>query len=96
MVVHIVLFKFKEENCLAHIAQAKEMLASLQESVPTLQSIEIGENFANEERAMDLSIVTRFASKEDLEVYASHPEHLKVVAFIKEVVAYSKVVDYQQ
>jgi hypothetical protein len=96
MVVHIVLFKFKEENRLEHMVQAKKRLLSLQESVPTLQNIEVGENFANEERAMDLSIITTFKDKEALEAYAIHPEHLKVVAFIKEVVTYSKVVDYEK
>ncbi|MEA1982327.1 MAG: Dabb family protein, partial [Campylobacterota bacterium] len=35
-----------------------------------------------------------FASKEDLNSYAIHPEHLKVVAFIKSVAKESKVVDY--
>ena len=51
-------------------------------------------NFAEEDRAMDLSIITAFESKEDLDAYAVHPEHIKVVDFIKTVVEYSKVVDY--
>ncbi|MBD3808697.1 MAG: Dabb family protein [Epsilonproteobacteria bacterium] len=95
MVVHIVFFKFKEEQKKENIEQAKEMLLSLSNSVPTLKSIEVGENFANEDRAMDLSIVTHFDSLEDLKIYAIHPEHLKVVDFIKQVVEYSKVVDYE-
>lgn len=94
MVVHIVMFKFKEADKTANIEQAKEMLENLMGSVPTLQSMEVGVNFADEERAMDLSIVTTFNDKEGLQEYAVHPEHLKVVAFIKSVVEYSKVVDY--
>ncbi|UFH58767.1 Dabb family protein [Sulfurovum mangrovi] len=94
MVVHIVMFKFKEEHKTANIEQAKEMLENLMGRVPTLQSMEVGVNFADEERAMDLGIVTTFSDKEGLQEYAVHPEHLKVVAFIKGVVEYSKVVDY--
>ena len=94
MVVHIVMFKFKEAHKTANIEQAKEMLENLMGTVPTLQSMEVGVNFADEERAMDLSIVTTFSDKEGLQEYAVHPEHLKVVAFIKSVVEYSKVVDY--
>ncbi|MGC9351245.1 MAG: Dabb family protein [Sulfurovum sp.] len=94
MVVHIVMFKFKEADKTANIEQAKEMLENLMGSVPTLQSMEVGVSFADEERAMDLSIVTTFNDKEGLQEYAVHPEHLKVVAFIKSVVEYSKVVDY--
>ncbi len=95
MIVHIVFFKFKEEQKKENIERAKEMLLSLSNSVPTLKSIEVGENFANEERAMDLSIITHFDSAHDLKIYAIHPEHLKVVDFIKQVVEYSKVVDYE-
>lgn len=95
MIVHIVFFKFKEEQKKENIQKAKEMLLSLLKCVPTLNTIEVGENFANEDRAMDLSIITHFDSVEDLQVYAVHPEHLKVVDFIKQVVEYSKVVDYE-
>ena len=74
--------------------QAKQMLENLMGAVPSLKSIDVGMNFSEEERAMDLSIITAFESKEDLDAYAIHPEHLKVVDFIKTVVDYSKVVDY--
>ena len=94
MIVHIVLFQFKEEYKKANMIQAKQMLENLMGAVPSLRSIDVGMNFSEEERAMDLSIITAFESKEDLEAYAVHPEHLKVVDFIKSVVAYSKVVDY--
>ena len=75
MVKHIVMFDFKEENKEANIQKAKEMLEALLESVPTLKGIEIGVNFANEERAMDLSIYTEFDDRAGLEAYAIHPEH---------------------
>lgn len=76
--------------------QAKQMLENLPGAVPSLRSMDVGMNFAQEDRAMDLSIITSFADKEDLNAYAIHPEHLKVVAFIKSVVEYSKVVDYEK
>jgi antibiotic biosynthesis monooxygenase (ABM) superfamily enzyme len=96
MIVHIVMFKFKEENKQANIIQAKQMLENLLGAVPGLRSMDVGVNFAKEDRAMDLSIITSFATKEDLNAYAVHPEHLKVVEFIKGVVEYSKVVDYEK
>ena len=58
--------------------------------------MDVGMNFAKEDRAMDLSIITSFATKEDLNAYAVHSEHVKVVEFIKSVVEYSKVVDYER
>jgi hypothetical protein len=90
------MFKFKEENKEANIIQAKQMLENLLGAVPSLRSMDVGINFAKEDRAMDLSIITSFATKEDLSAYAVHPEHLKVVEFIKSVVEYSKIVDYEK
>ena len=94
MVVHIVMFKFKEEGKEQNIKSVKEMLEALEKSVPTLKSMEVGIDFSHKERAMDLSIITTFDDKAGLEAYAVHPEHLKAVAFIKSVVTESKVVDY--
>ena len=95
MVVHIVMFKFKEKNREPNMIRAKQILEGLVGTVPTLRSMDVGLNFSDEERAMDLSIITTFETKEGLEAYAVHPEHLKAVEFIKQVVEYSKVVDYE-
>jgi hypothetical protein len=90
------MFQFKEEDKEQNIKRAKEMLEALEESVPTLKSMEVGIDFSHKERAMDLSIITTFDDKAGLEAYAIHPEHLKVVEFIKSVAVASKVVDYEK
>jgi len=94
MIVHIVMFTFKEQNKRENIEKAKEMLLALRNTIDVLVSIEVGVNFDTAQRAMDLSLYSEFQTKEDLETYAVHPEHLKVVEFIKSVTEYSKVVDY--
>jgi uncharacterized ferritin-like protein (DUF455 family) len=66
MVVHIVLFHFKEENKQEHMQRVSEMLHGLLESVPTLESMEVGINYSDKERAMDMSIITTFDTKEGL------------------------------
>ncbi len=94
MIVHIVMFTFKEENRAENIAKAKEMLEALVEKIDPLLSMEVGVDFNGSERAMDLSLISTFETKEGLQEYATHPAHLEVVAFIKEVTVTSKVVDY--
>ncbi len=94
MVKHIVMFDFKDENKQENLLKAKRMLEALVDTVPSLKSMEVGLNFSEEERAMDLSIITTFDDKEGLALYANHPEHLEVVDFIKTVVSQSKVSDY--
>lgn len=94
MVKHIVMFDFKEENKQANLEKAKAMLEELMGKIPTLRGMEVGINFSQEARAMDLSLYSEFDDQEGLEVYATHPAHLEVVAFIKSVAVVSKVSDY--
>lgn len=94
MIVHIVMFKFKDENKDANIEKVTKKLNALVELIPALKSMEVGVDFSKSERAFDLSLYSTFWDKEDLQVYAVHPEHLKVVELIKEVTLESKVVDY--
>ena len=94
MVKHIVMFDFKEENKQTNLLQAKAMLEALLQTVPTLKKMEVGINFSEEERAMDMSLYSEFENQEGLTLYANHPEHLKVVEFIKSVATTSKVSDY--
>ncbi len=94
MIVHIVMFKFKDENKQENLLVVKSKLEELVSKIPTLNSIEVGINFVQEARAFDLSLYSTFNTKDDLKTYALHPEHLKVVELIKSVTLESKVVDY--
>lgn len=94
MIGHIVLFKFKNENKVQNMEKAKEMLLGLEDTIDVLEHIEVGINFDQAERAMDMSIYSLFENKENLNIYACHPSHLEVVDFIKSVTEYSKVCDY--
>ena len=94
LIVHIVMFKFKEENKSENIDKATKMLNALVTKIDPLLSMEVGVDFSQTERAFDLSLYSTFNTKEDLATYATHPDHLEVVAFIKEVTELSRVVDY--
>jgi hypothetical protein len=88
------MFKFKDENKSANLEETRNRLNALVDLVPALNSMEVGINFTIADRAYDLSLYSTFDTKEDLDIYAVHPEHLKVVEFIKSVTIESKVVDY--
>ena len=94
MIVHIVMFKFKEEERQANLVKVRAILEQLPKKIDELISMEVGLNFDTADRAMDLSLYSTFKTKADLESYAIHPAHIKVVEFIKTVVTESKVVDY--
>jgi len=94
MIVHIVMFRFKDENKAQNIEVVKKRLNELEAKIDSLKSMEVGVNFTDSDRAFDLSLYSTFDTKEDLKSYAVHEEHLKVVELIKELTIESKVVDY--
>jgi len=96
MIVHIVMFAFKQENKTQNLKKAKDMLEALQGKVPSLLSMEVGLDFMQSERSFDLVLTSTFADKDALSAYATHPEHVEVVSFIKEVTEAAKVVDYEK
>jgi hypothetical protein len=88
------MFKFKEENKSANIIKVKAELEALKDKIDVLKTMEVGVNFIDSERSMDLSLYSTFENEEDLKAYAIDEEHLKVLSLIKAVIIESKVVDY--
>ena len=97
MIVHIVMFKFKEDEYkYNNILRVKGMLEELPSKIDILNSMEVGVDFNRSERAYDMSLYSTFDQRNDLNTYATHPAHLEVLAYIKEVVETTIVVDYQK
>jgi hypothetical protein len=100
MIKHIVLWTFKssadsrqkQENLLI----AKEKLEAMGGKIPGLQKIEVGISFQSNNGAWDLALYSEFESKEALQEYQVHPEHLKCVGFLRNVRDQRAVVDYEQ
>ena len=95
MIIHIVMFKFKDNKKEENISLVKVKLEALVKKIDSLVSIEVGVDFNQSQRAFDLSLYSKFNTLKDLKTYAVHEEHLKVVNLIKEVTIESKVVDYE-
>jgi hypothetical protein len=94
MLVHIVMFQFKEENKETHMTRVKAMLEALPSRIETLKSMEVGIDVSKSERSFDLVLTSTFEDQAALNAYAVHPAHLEVVSVIKEVTTMAKVVDY--
>jgi len=96
MVVHIVMIKFKEDTTKEQIVDIKNRLERLVDFIEPLNSMEVGLNFKESDRAMDLVLSATFDTKEGLEVYGPHPKHQEIVKDIKKLAEYTKVVDYEK
>lgn len=92
---HVVMFKFKKPTP-AMLAEAAAKLRSLLGVVPTLISMEAGQDVLHEGRSYDLVIINRFASQSDLVAYQEHPEHRQVLDFLRPIVSSSVSVDFER
>ena len=99
MIKHIVMWTLQDSAAgadkAANAAKMKELLEALPGLIPCLRELEVGIDVFAAAPACDVILYSSFASRADLDTYQAHPEHLKVVAFVKQVVAARSVVDYE-
>ena len=99
MINHVVLFKLKEfESEQAKkeaIAEVKEGLLGLKDKIAELKYIEVGTNYEVAAKSFDICLITHFESLADLNVYAVHPEHLKVVDIVRKYAVDRAAVDFE-
>ncbi len=95
MVRHIVMIKLSklpEKQDVVH--ELKFMLEQLQHTVESLIRIEVGVNISKKQTAFDIVLTADFSDENALEAYRVHPEHVKVLDFLKNVMEKAAVVDY--
>jgi hypothetical protein len=99
MIKHIVCWTIKEfaEGCSKkeNLQKVKLSLENLKDKIPEIISLEVGENFDPSEDAYDVSLIIEFKNKEDLKIYQEHPEHIKVIQFLRKVRDKRILVDYE-
>ena len=99
MIRHIVAWRLKDaalgngkaEN--ARLMKAK--LEALRGRIPGLLRLDVGLDFSATENSADVVLVTDFDSREALAAYQVHPEHKAVVAFVSQIVAERRLIDYE-
>ncbi len=91
MIRHIVFFKHDDKQKIKTLSQ---MLATLKEKIDFIVDLEVGLDFLHSARSFDLALIVTLPSKEHLELYAAHPEHLPIVEWVKANGFESKAVDY--
>ncbi len=99
MLKHIVMWRLKDEANgepkAANAIRMKEMLDALPAKIKEIRLLEVGINTVEDAQAADIVLVSEFNCPDCLAAYAAHPAHLEVVAFVRQVVAERRVVDYQ-
>lgn len=100
MVKHIVMWKladFAEGNSKAENAlKMKAMLEGMPLKIESLEAVEVGIHMfeVKDDSVCDVVLTAMCVNEFELKAYAAHPEHQKVVEFIKKVVVERRVTDY--
>jgi hypothetical protein len=98
MLKHIVLWKMKEgvegRSQKESALKFKQMLEALPAHIPEILEFEVGLPVDEGENVSDISLYSAFKDAAAMKTYQEHPEHLKVIAYAKTVIAERRVVDY--
>jgi len=92
MIKHIVLFKVNDTS---KIEEAKKMILNLQTHIQEIVDIEVFSDIGYDESASDFGLITTLKNVDDLDLYAKHPSHKKVIEFIKTIATERRVIDYK-
>lgn len=93
MIRHIVCWKLKDtEDKSENIKRMRRELTALVGKVDGLIEAEVGECFVGD---WDAALCSLFESREALESYRTHPEHVKVQQFIHTILVQRSAADYE-
>ena len=99
MITHLVFFNMQPE---ADGRQGEEnarllvgMLNALPASIPEIVELDAGLDISHSPASYEVGLMTRFRSSEDLDTYRVHPEHQKVIEFVKKTTSARAVVDFE-
>jgi len=99
MVKHVVMLRMKEYDNktqkLENALKLKKALEALKVYIDEVKYIEVGLNLNVKPHSYDLVVTATFESEEALENYRNHPEHKKLMVFLRTVTEQSAVVDYE-
>ena len=95
MLRHIVMIKLKDEYRNESTSnELRKMLEDLQVKIEELNCIEVGQNISTKPSAFDIVLTADFDNVDGLNIYRDHPEHVKVLNYLKIVMEKAQVVDY--
>jgi len=92
MLTHVVVMHFESPD---DAVSARDRLLGMKGRIEVLRHIEAGVDVLRSERSWELALITRFDSLDDLQIYAVHPVHKEVLAFIKPRLTRAVTVDFE-
>ena len=99
MIKHLVFWRLQEEALgqpkAVNAQRMREQLEGLRGRIPGLLAIEVGIDFSAGPASSDVALYSEFTDRAALQHYQAHPLHQEVVAFVAQVQAERRMVDYE-
>jgi quinol monooxygenase YgiN len=95
---HVVSWKLADRDPAAldrDAARAAEALGTLPALVPGIRSFQVGRDVVRSARSHDLVLIADFDDRAALDAYDAHPEHQRVAALVRGLVASAASVDFE-
>ncbi len=96
MIKHVVMWMVDagdpvEKQKAVH--EITEMLQGLVDKIPHVKTLEVGKNFNTSGAAFDVVLITSHDSRDALQKYRAHPDHVTIAEKIGELTTGRAVVD---
>jgi stress responsive alpha/beta barrel protein len=91
---HLVFLAAREDASPEDIEDLISSIRGLKDTVPSVVDLSVGENFSERSGGYTHGIFVRFESREGLQEYMRHPDHLAVVEKL-DALTTRIVVDYE-
>ena len=95
MLIHIVVWKYREDVPDNVRAEHISSLRALDGLVPGMRRFEVGQDILHLERSYDTGLAAAFTGREALEEYTVHEAHQTVAAMGKTISAHVASVDFE-
>ncbi len=79
MIDHLVFIAVKEDASPEDVEDLISSIRGLRDTVPGVVDLTVGENFSERSGGYTHGLFVRFETREDLQRYMKHPDHLAVV-----------------
>ena len=94
MIDHLVFIAVREDASAEDVEDLISSIRGLKDTVPGVVDLTVGENFSERSGGYTHGIFVRFESREGLQGYMKHPDHLAVVEKLDRLTT-RIVVDYE-
>ena len=85
MINHLVVFKFGPSTTEEQLDEVIKRLKALKEEIPGIEDIKAGRNFSEKNKGFEVGLSVILTDQSALKIYSPHPEHQKVISYLKEV-----------